>query len=63
MPESEMIFDNVEREAKLLLDAIIAHMAFNKAEDWFTRTYTHRDFVEAIKVLNDFLNSSPPGHE
>jgi hypothetical protein len=47
--------NDTELEANLFLDAIVAHMAFLESRDLRTREETHSSFVEAIRVLHEFL--------
>lgn len=50
--------NDTELEANLFLDAIVAHMAFLESRSPKAREETHSSFVEAIRVLHEFLCSA-----
>jgi hypothetical protein len=50
-----MATQDIDLEASLFLDVIVAHMAFLEAQDLKTRSETHSSFVEAIRALYEFV--------
>lgn len=45
------------RESDLLLDAVLAHMAYNSGADRDLRAKAHADFKQAVRRLEQFLSS------
>lgn len=48
------------RESDLLLEVVLAHMAYNSRADRELRAKAHANFEEAVRKLERFLSSEEP---